>query len=136
MAGMGEFFVQSGYTLGFLKFIILAEAFGAIGLLLPWGVIPAMIGLSVDMFGAFLTHAHNGDPVNDSTGTIGSLIRLVALAVLWTLRSQEGPSRRTVRVSVLAVAAATLVCVLLAGIGRVTIRHVGNLPATVTSGPR
>jgi hypothetical protein len=129
LAGIGEFFTHSGYTLGFLKFIIIAEAFGAIGLLLRWAVIPAMLGLSVDMFGAVLTHVHNGDSANDSTGAIGLLIRLVALGLLWTLRPQEGRSRRTVRASVLGVMAATLVCVLIAGVGGFAIRRFGqNVP--------
>lgn len=131
MGGMGEFFTQSGYSLTFLKFIVLAEAFGALGLLLPWAVVPAMVGLSVDMFGAVLTHVHNGDPLNDSTGAIGLLIRLVALGVLWTMRPREGRSRPTVRTAVLAVAAATLACVLIAGAGSVAMRHFGPPSAAV-----
>lgn len=128
MSGMGEFFAQSGYSLAFLKFIILAEALGALGLLLPWAILPAMLGLSVDMFGAVLTHIHNGDPLNDSTGAIGLLIRLMALGILWALRPQGGRSRRTVRESVMAVAAATLACVLIAGSGSAVIRHFAPPP--------
>jgi hypothetical protein len=64
----------------------MAEIFGAIGLLLPWSLVPALIGLTVDMFGAVLTHIHNGDALNGSTGAIGLLIRLIAVGVLWTLR--------------------------------------------------
>lgn len=128
MTGMGEFFRQSGYSVEFLKFIIIAEAFGAIALLIPWAVIPAMLGLSVDMFGAVLTHIHNGDSINDSTGAIGLLIRLIGLAVLWRLRVQEGRPRAAVRTSVLGVSGAALACVLIAGVGGITIRHFGQNP--------
>lgn len=133
ISGIGDFFAQSGYSLAFLTFIILAEAFGALGHLLPWAVVPATLGLSVDMFGAVLTHFHNGDPLNDSTGAIGLLIRLLALGILWTLRPQRGLLRRTVRASVVAVAAATLACVLLAAGGSIAIRHLGTPPTANTS---
>jgi hypothetical protein len=59
MQGMVEFFTQSGYSTPFLKFIIVAEVLGGMGLLIPWTVLPAITGLSVDMFGAIYTHIHN-----------------------------------------------------------------------------
>jgi DoxX-like family len=82
MVPMADFFTQSGYSVTFLKFIVIAEIFGAIGLLLPWAVVPALIGLTVDMFGAVLTHIHNGDPLNACLGfsdrcSIASLCLLV-----------------------------------------------------------
>ncbi len=52
---MTEFFTQSGYSVTFLRFIVIAEIFGGIGLLLPWAFIPALAGLTIDMFGAVLT---------------------------------------------------------------------------------
>jgi len=39
MGPMTEFFSQSGYSIGFLKFIIIAELFGAIVLLLKMSVL-------------------------------------------------------------------------------------------------
>jgi uncharacterized membrane protein YphA (DoxX/SURF4 family) len=120
---MTEFFVQSGYSVAFLKFIVIAEIFGGIGLLLPWAVLPALIGLAVDMFGAVLTHIHNGDPLNDSTGAIGMLIRLMAVGVLFALRQRNGGAQPTVRSSVLRITAATITCLLIAVGGSVAARH-------------
>src|ERR1700679_266139 len=60
-APLAAFFEQSGYSDEFLKFIIIAEVFIAIGLLLPWAFVPALIGLTIDMLGALVTHIHNGD---------------------------------------------------------------------------
>jgi len=39
---MTEFFTQSGYSATFLRFIVIAEILGAVGLLLPWGFLPAL----------------------------------------------------------------------------------------------
>jgi hypothetical protein len=36
-----------------------------------------------------MTHIHNGDPLNDSTGAIGMLIRLIAVGVLLTIRQRS-----------------------------------------------
>jgi hypothetical protein len=133
MVPMADFFTQSGYSVTFLKFIVIAEIFGAIGLLLPWAVVPALIGLTVDMFGAVLTHIHNGDPLNDSTGAIGLLIRLTVIGVLWTLRRQGNESTTTVRNSVLGVAAVVTACLLLAVGGSVTVRHLSRSVPIVAS---
>jgi uncharacterized membrane protein YphA (DoxX/SURF4 family) len=121
MAPMSDFFTKSGYSVSFLKFIVIAEIFGAIGLLLPWAVLPAILGLSVDMFGAVLTHIHNGDPLNDSTGAIGMLIRLAVVGVLWEL------SRRTSKSlphSMLRVGVVACVCLVAAFVGGSTVRDV------------
>jgi uncharacterized membrane protein YphA (DoxX/SURF4 family) len=123
VAPMTEFFVQSGYSVAFLKFIVIAEIFGGIGLLLPWAILPALIGLAVDMFGAVLTHIHNGDPLNDSTGAIGMLIRLMAVGVLFALRQRNGGGMPTVRNSVLRATAATITCLVIAVGGSVAVRH-------------
>jgi len=133
VAPMTEFFVQSGYSAAFLKFIVMAEIFGSIGLLLPWAVLPALIGLAVDMFGAVLTHIHNGDPLNDSTGAIGMLIRLITVGVLITLRQRSGRTLPSVRSAVLRTTTATITCLLIAVGGSAAIRHLSPPTPEVTS---
>jgi uncharacterized membrane protein YphA (DoxX/SURF4 family) len=123
MVPMTEFFAQSGYSVTFLKFIIIAEVFGAIGVLIPWTAIPALACLAVDMFGALLTHIHNGDPVNDSTGAIGSLINIVLLGGLFALRRKDGFRLPTKRGAFIRTAAVTLVCLFIAMIGSAALRH-------------
>lgn len=108
MQGMTQCFTQSGYPPSFLKFTMTAEVFGGISLLIPWTVIPAITGPSVDMFGAIYTHVHNGDSTNDSTGAISALIRLAVIAVLRVLRPRRGESvasKRRRLASVVVVAA-------------------------------
>jgi DoxX-like family len=134
LAPMQQFFVQSGYSLTFLKFIIIAEVFGALGLLLPWAVIPALIGLSVDMFGAVLTHIHNGDPLNDSTGAILLLVRLVAVGTLWALLPRRSGHSPRLRHSIMSVAAVALCCLLIAVSGSIAIRSLSG-PATTAIHP-
>ena len=132
-APMTDFFTQSGYSVEFLKFIVIAEIFGGIGVLLPWATTPALIGLTVDMFGAVLTHIHNGDPLNDSTGAIGMLIRLVVIGVLWTLHQRDGGSLRSVRSSLQRVAMVTVVCLLIATGGSIAVRRLSPLAPTVSA---
>jgi uncharacterized membrane protein YphA (DoxX/SURF4 family) len=123
MAPMTEFFVQSGYSVTFLKFIVFAEILGGLGLLIPWALAPALIGLTIDMYGAVLTHIHNGDPLNDSTGAIGMLIRLLAVGFLWILRRGRDGHSPALRTSVVRVAAASLACFLVAFGGSIAVRH-------------
>jgi hypothetical protein len=123
MTPMTEFFAQSGYSIAFLKFIVIAEAFGGLGLLLPWAFVPAVSGLTIDMFGAVLTHIHNGDPLNDSSGAIGLLIRLAVLAILWTMRPHEPKPARSLRASIARVATIGVVCLLIAFGGASQLRH-------------
>jgi hypothetical protein len=123
MAPMTEFFTQSGYSIAFLKFIIIAEIFGGIGLLLPWSFLPALLGLTIDMFGAVLTHVHNGDSLNDSTDAIGMLIRLAALAILWMVRTRDTEPECTLRASIIRVSAAAAICLLIAVGGGAAMRH-------------
>jgi hypothetical protein len=134
MAPMTEFFTQSGYSLAFLKFIVIAEIFGAVGLLLPWAFLPALMGLTIDMIGAVLTHVHNGDPLNDSTGAIGLLIRLAAVGILWELRPRAGAPKRAAQSSLMRIVATAAVCLLIAAGGSVAVRHLS--PPTASSGTR
>lgn len=135
-APMTEFFTQSGYSTGFLRFIVIAEGFGALGLLLPWAVVPALLGLTVDMFGAVLTHIHNGDPLNDSTGAISLLIRMIGFGILWTLRPRENQAPPAVRSSVLRVMGATVLCLVVAFAGSIMERHGNPAPASGISPTR
>jgi uncharacterized membrane protein YphA (DoxX/SURF4 family) len=121
MAPMHEFFAQSGYPDAFLRFIIIIEVFGALAMLIPYAVPAALAGLGIDMFGAVLTHIHNGDPLDDSTGAIAMLLRLGVFAVLWE-RSRTAKTT-SLRWPLLRLAAAALICLLLAGAGGLLIRH-------------
>jgi uncharacterized membrane protein YphA (DoxX/SURF4 family) len=131
MEPMTEFFSQSGYSVPFLKFIVIAEVFGALGLLLPWAAPAAIVGLSIDMFGAVLTHVHNHDPLNDSTEAIALLIRLTALAILVAMRPHAGAPVRKFRQSLATVAAAGVLCLLLALAGSAAMRHLGPPPSVI-----
>jgi uncharacterized membrane protein YphA (DoxX/SURF4 family) len=121
MAPMHEFFAQSGYPDAFLRFIIIAEVLGALAMLIPCAVPAALAGLGIDMFGAFLTHIHNGDPLNDSTGAIAMLLRLGVFAVLW--EGSRAAKTMSLRWPLVRLAAAALICLLLAGAGGLLIRH-------------
>lgn len=136
LARMTEFFTQSGYSVAFLKFIVSAEILGAVGLLLPWAVWPALIGLCIDMFGAVVTHVHNGDSINDSTGAIALLMRLAALAVLLGLRPQARRPLRSFRTSMALTAAVMAVCLGLALSGAATERaRTQGIPAGAIPSP-
>jgi hypothetical protein len=131
MLAMTDFFTQSGYSVAFLKFIVIAEIFGAMGLLLPWARIPAWFGLTIDMFGAVTTHIHNGDPLNDSTGAIGMLIRLILAAILFEL--QRGQPQRPERAfrAVFRAALGTVLCLFIAIPGAMAMRlHRASTPNT------
>ena len=121
MGPMHAFFAQSGYPDGFLRFIIVAEVLGGLAMLIPCAVPWALAGFSVDMFGAVLTHFHNGDPLNDSTGAIAMLLRLGVFSVL-SERSRTATTA-SFRWPLLRLAAAALICLLIAGAGGLLIRH-------------
>jgi uncharacterized membrane protein YphA (DoxX/SURF4 family) len=124
MQPMTEFFTQSGYSVTFLKFIIMAEILGGLGLLLPWGFLPAWFGLTVDMFGAVLTHMHNGDSLNDSTDAVKMLSRLAVAGVLWAMRPQAAKSPRSARGSLVRVGAAMTLCLIIAAGGSIVMRSI------------
>jgi uncharacterized membrane protein YphA (DoxX/SURF4 family) len=123
MQGMADFFTQSGYSIAFLKFIMTIEVLGGAALLIPWTVLPALAGLSIDMFGAIWTHVHNGDPLNDSTGAIASLIRIAVIASLWAWRPRAQDAPFSARRRLAGVAAAAVFCFAFAVAGSRAMRH-------------
>jgi len=125
MEAMVPFFVQSEYSTSFLKFIVIAEVFGGMGLLIPWTMLPSLVGLSIDMFGAIDTHIHNGDPIHDSTGAVGMLIRLSIIAVLWVMR-RPTQVKISMRASLISVALGAAVCAIVAFSGSALIRHISH----------
>ena len=91
-ADMRQFFLQSGYSVWFLYFIMVAETCGAIGLLFPRTLLPAAFGLSFIMAGAIRTHVHNRDPFSDSLEAVHLLVLLVCIIVIRLVR--DGASSR------------------------------------------
>lgn len=123
MQGMTDFFTQSGYSTAFLKFIMTVEVLGGIGVLIPWTVLPALGGLSIDMFGAIWTHVHNGDPLNDSTGAIANLIKIAVVACLWAWRARLDDRSSSVRRRLAGVGAMAVFCFVFAVVGSHVVRH-------------
>ena len=92
---MITFFTTSGYATWFLFFIITAETFGALGILLHFKLKTgplAAAGLAIIMLGAVYTHWHNHDPFSDSYAAVGQLINLSLMLVLYYFEQQA--SRR------------------------------------------
>lgn len=85
---MRQFFLQSGYAIWFMYFIMAAETAGAIGLLLPRTTLPAAIGLMAIMGGAIRTHAHNRDSFSDSLEALHLLILLACIIAIRLLRAR------------------------------------------------
>jgi putative oxidoreductase len=82
---MISFFKQSGYAIWFLYFIMSAEAFGGLGILLHFKLKTgplAAAGLAIIMLGAVYTHWHNKDPFSDSYAAVGQFINLSLLLIL------------------------------------------------------
>jgi uncharacterized membrane protein YphA (DoxX/SURF4 family) len=123
MMFMTTFFTQSGYSVTFLKFIMIGEVLGAVALLLPWSFLPMLAAFTTDMFGAIVTHIQNHDPVNDSAGAIAMLIRLAAIAALWTLHADATRARFRWRRSLATITAAGAACATIAIVGSVALRH-------------
>ena len=122
MPYMTQFFIQSGYSVTFLHFIMLAEVMGAVGFLLPWGFVPALIGFTVDMFGAIVTHVHNGDPLDDSAGAIAMLLRLATIAVLLIVGRERWLSRFSIGTRALILLSGAVGCVVVAILGGTMLR--------------
>jgi len=131
MQTMSGFFTQSGYSIAFLKFIMTIEVLGGIALVVPWTTIPALAGLSIDMFGAIYTHIHNGDPIHDSTGAIGQLIRLGAIVALWVLQRESGITARSIRKAMVGVIMVAFLCLGIAVTGSILLRHASTSGAPI-----
>ena len=125
MPFMTQFFTQSGYSLTFLHFIMLSEVLGAVGFLLPWAFLPALLSFGIDMFGAIVTHVHNGDPLGDSAGAIGMLIRLVAIAALLVIAPRGSFARLGLRSRVIISSFGAAACLGVAIIGSALL-HAGR----------
>jgi uncharacterized membrane protein YphA (DoxX/SURF4 family) len=126
MDWMINFFHHSGYSTAFLKCTMIIEVLGALALLIPSTVLPACIVLSIDMFGAIYTHIHNGDPIHDSTDAYRELLRLAAIAVLWTMHRWSARRDAPLRIPLLGVAAGAIGCLLLSIAGGVLMRHIAH----------
>ena len=90
-AEMRSFFTASGYPVWFLYAVIVFEILCSIGLLEPRVRLVAACGLALDMVGAVVTHARNGDPVGDSFEAIHLLATLVAIVGVGVLRERVPP---------------------------------------------
>ncbi len=125
MDWMTNFFHQSGYSVAFLKSVMIVEVFAALALLVPTTMLPAMLVLTVDMFGAIYTHVHNGDPLNDSTDAIRELIQLAAIAIFWTMR-RPAPYKAPRHILWLGMAACGALCLVIAIVGGALMRHIAH----------
>lgn len=92
LADMQQFFIQSGYAVWFLYFIMIAETLGAIGLFIRRTQIPAALGLMAIMAGAIRTHAHDGDPFSDSLEALHLLVLLTCIVVVRLLGEGSEPN--------------------------------------------
>lgn len=81
-ADMRQFFLQSGYPLWFLYFVITAESVGALGLLFPRTRMAAAFGLALIMVGAISTHLHNRDPFSDALEALHLLLLLTCIVLI------------------------------------------------------
>lgn len=92
-AEMRSFFTASGYPVWFLYVVIVFETLASLGLLEPRVRLVAACGLAIDMVGAIVTHARNGDPVSDSFEAMHLLATLVAIVGIGVLRERVPPQR-------------------------------------------
>jgi uncharacterized membrane protein YphA (DoxX/SURF4 family) len=87
-AEMRQFFLESGYSVWFLYFVITMETLGSIALFIPKLIVPAALGLIILMFGAIATHFRNGDPFSDSLEALHLLIVLICIVVIKSLKNK------------------------------------------------
>jgi hypothetical protein len=88
---MIAFFTTSGYATWFLYFIMTAELFGGLGILLHFKLKTgplAVAGLAIIMLGAVYTHWRNHDPFSDSYAAVGQLINLALMLILYYFEQQ------------------------------------------------
>jgi len=90
-AEMRSFFTASGYPVWFLYAVIAFETLCSLGLLEPRVRLVAASGLVLDMVGAIVTHARNGDPVSDSFEALHLLAILVSIVGIGVLRERVPP---------------------------------------------
>jgi len=90
-AEMRSFFTASGYPVWFLYVVIVFETLASLGLLEPRVRLVAACALAIDMVGAIVTHARNGDPVSDSFEAMHLLSTLVAIVGIGVLRERVPP---------------------------------------------
>ena len=84
--GMAGMFEQWGYAAWFATLIGVLEFAGAVGLLIPKVTRPAILGLTLIMFGAAYTHIANAEGAQ----VLRPLIFLMLLWTLWWLRRGSG----------------------------------------------
>lgn len=123
MQEMAEFFAQHGYSTSFLNFIVAAEVLGGAALLIPRTVLPAIIGFSIDMFGAIYAHIHNGDAINDNMNAVTMVVGLGTLAFVWALGHGTNIPDNVARKRVIGVAVVAVICVFVAAAGSAILRH-------------
>ena len=79
---MRQFFLQSGYAVWFLYFIIVTETLAATCLLFARTLLAAAFALTLIMIGAITTHLHNRDPFSDSLEALHLLILLTCIVLI------------------------------------------------------
>lgn len=94
-AEMRSFFTASGYPAWFLYVVIVVETIGSLGLLEPRVRLVAACVLALDMVGAIVTHARNGDPFADSLEAVHLLVTLVTIILVGVLRERVPPAAAT-----------------------------------------
>lgn len=90
-AEMRQFFLTSGFSVGFMYTVMTVETIGAIGLLSRRLRALSALVLALIMAGAIGTHARNGDPFSDS---LDALRMLLVLACILALAWYRRPVRR------------------------------------------
>lgn len=90
-AEMRQFFLTSGFSVGFMYTVMAVETIGAIGLLSRRLRALSALVLALVMAGAIGTHARNGDPFSDS---LDALRMLLVLACILALAWYRRPVRR------------------------------------------
>ncbi|WP_394830154.1 DoxX family protein [Pendulispora rubella] len=129
---MASFFTLSGYSTPLLRFIMTVEVLGGLALLVDWMVPFAVVGLTLDMFGAIYTHAYNGDSIHDDMDAFERLVRLGLIATLWLLhRRRSVPGQRSPLVDVAMGAVACAVAAVAGG----TLLHAQKPPAPSAPAP-
>jgi hypothetical protein len=77
-----ELFHQAGYSARFMQFIIVAQAGGAVALLIRGTTVKAAVGLLIIALGAEVTHVRLGDRASDLLEPVHLGVVLIAIIVL------------------------------------------------------